>query len=181
MAGINSTATTPEELAEQFPCTVRPFAVWYSLDQVNGRGCWAVNNESGEPTQEFEDMATALKVASELGQEWEAEARKQAQALAEVAVAKSRCVMLDSNKAQPTPEQMKIAFEQIATMANALQGVCNNIIAGTNSGALAMGAQSMAVQIGWIADRCIGFDVKEPDAWMLPPNWERTESEAAHA
>jgi len=89
--------------------------------------------------------------------------------------------MLDSYKTKPTPEQMKVAFEQIATMANSLQSLCDDIIAGKNSGAMGMGAQSMAAQIGWIADRCIGFDVKESDSWFLPPTWERVESEAHHA
>lgn len=84
MAASILTATTPEQLAEQFPHTLRPFAVLYNDDPGCDSRKWAVNNESGETTQEFEDMATALKAAAEMGSEWDAEARKQAQALAEV-------------------------------------------------------------------------------------------------
>lgn len=86
MAEINSTATTPEELAEQFPCTARPWAVWYNPapEAVNNRP-WAVNDESGEASQEFDDLATALRRAAELGKKWSDEARIQAQALAKVA------------------------------------------------------------------------------------------------
>lgn len=82
MATINSTVTTPERLAEQFPCTARPFAVWYNPDPNANHLKWAVNDESGEASEEFEDMATALKVAAEMGKEWADEARIQAQALA---------------------------------------------------------------------------------------------------
>jgi len=81
MAEINSTATTPEELAEQFPCTCRPFAVWRNPDENH---IWAVNGEDGHACAEFEDMATALKAAAEMSSEWDAEARKQAEALAKV-------------------------------------------------------------------------------------------------
>lgn len=84
MATNNSTATTPEEFAEQFPCTARPFAVWYNPDPNANHLKWAVNNESGEASEEFEDMATALKAAAEMGREWADEARIQAQALAKV-------------------------------------------------------------------------------------------------
>ena len=83
MATNNSTATTHEELAEQFPCTARPFAVWYHSDADDNR-YWNVNAEDGCAIKEFEDMATALKAAAEMGREWADEARIQAQALAKV-------------------------------------------------------------------------------------------------
>lgn len=56
MADANSTATTPEELAKQFPCTGSPFAVWCNTEA----GIW-VNDENGEATTEFADMDTALR------------------------------------------------------------------------------------------------------------------------
>lgn len=84
MAGINSTATTPEELAEQFPITDRPFAVWYNATPEVDHLKWAVNGMDGEAVEDFADMATALKAAAEMGCEWDEDARKQAQALAEV-------------------------------------------------------------------------------------------------
>lgn len=74
---------TPEELEKQFPSTARPFAVFYYSDAENGK-YWNVNNENGVPTAEFEDFAEALKVAADMGREWEAEGRKQAQALAKI-------------------------------------------------------------------------------------------------
>lgn len=79
-------ATTPEEFAAQFPITARPFAVWYNAEPeaVNNRP-WALNDDSGEASQEFDDMATALKRAAEMGKEWADEARHQAQELAKVA------------------------------------------------------------------------------------------------
>lgn len=85
MATNDFTATTPEELAKQFPITGRPFAIWYNAEPeaVNNRP-WAVNDESGEASQEFDDLATALKAAAEMGKEWADEARRQAQALAKV-------------------------------------------------------------------------------------------------
>lgn len=80
----NSTATTQKELAEQFPITGRPFAVWYGQDPaVTGRH-WVVNDEQGEGNEAFEDMAEALKTAAERGKEWAEEARIQAHALAKV-------------------------------------------------------------------------------------------------
>ena len=84
MAEINSTATTPEELAEQVPCTARPFAVWYNSSEGADHRKWAINGEDGEAVEDFEDMATALKAAAEMSSEWDAEARKQAEALAKV-------------------------------------------------------------------------------------------------
>lgn len=88
MAINNSTATTPKELSEQFPCTARPFAVWY-LPPEDGEthGSFAVNDEEGNGSDElkFEDLVTALKMAAAMSAKsgWDAEARIQAQALAE--------------------------------------------------------------------------------------------------
>jgi len=84
MAASILTATTPEELAEQFPCTARPFAVWYNSSEGADHRKWAINGEDGEAVEDFEDMATALKAAAEMSSEWDAEAIKQAQALAKV-------------------------------------------------------------------------------------------------
>ena len=84
MADANSTATTHEQLAEQFPCTARPFAVWYNSDPEADHRKWCVNGEDGVAVEEFADMETALKAAAKMGSEWDVEARKQAQALAEV-------------------------------------------------------------------------------------------------
>jgi len=84
---MNANSTpTPKELADQFHGTIRPFAVWYN----EGAGCdsrkWNVNDENGNVVKDFVDMATALKVAAKMEREsgWDAEARKQARALAKV-------------------------------------------------------------------------------------------------
>lgn len=84
MATYNHTATTPEEFAGLFPNTVRPFAVWYNDDPKCDNRKWAVNDESGEATQEFEDMQTAFKLASEIGKEWEDEARIQRETISQL-------------------------------------------------------------------------------------------------
>lgn len=114
MAACILTATTPEELAKQFPSTVRPFAVWYN----DAPGCdsrkWAVNDESGTPTQEFEDMATALKAAAEMGSEWDAEARKQAQA-SELLDIQTRLVLMMSGKDDGAKNRIaKTVFSKMA-------------------------------------------------------------------
>lgn len=83
MANANSTATTHEELAEQFPTTNRPFAVWYHQESDDNLR-WCVNDDSGHATKEFAELATALKAAAEMGKDWAEEARIQAQALARV-------------------------------------------------------------------------------------------------
>ncbi len=115
MAASILTATTPEQLAEQFPHTLRPFAVLYNDDPGCDSRKWAVNNENGETTQEFEDMATALKVAAEMGSEWDAEARKQAQALAEV---------IESNDA----ELLDIQARLVLMMSGKDDGAKNRIV-----------------------------------------------------
>ncbi len=57
---------TADELAKQFPCNAEPFAAWYSLDPVNGRGCWAVNNEAGEAVYETPSHEAAVKLSRAL-------------------------------------------------------------------------------------------------------------------
>lgn len=178
MADADSTAT-PAELAEQFPCTGRPFAVWYNQDAEDNR-YWVVNDQEGNSNSEedsksvFEDFAAALKFAAKLYAEsgWEAEARRQAQALAEVC---------GQSTTQPTPEQMKVAFDQIANLATGLQSLCNIEGGQQLACVLPLAVESIAAQIGWIADKCIGFGVKGSDGWFLPPSWEWEKSEAAHA
>lgn len=83
------THPTPEQMAEQFPNTKRPFAVWYNTEECfadpdAGNRRWVVNGDDGLPHEEFEDMTTALKIAAELGAEWDEEARIQALALANI-------------------------------------------------------------------------------------------------
>ena len=87
MAKTNFTAATPEEFAEQFPITGRPFAVWYYPEAENNRN-WQVNAEDGCAPKEFKDMATALKAAAKMGMEWGIEAKKTL-ALAEVSKTKN--------------------------------------------------------------------------------------------
>jgi hypothetical protein len=79
---------TPEELSALFPRTCRPFAVWYNPEECFAdhlTGChWVVNGDGGLPEEEFEELATALKKAAQMGSEWDADARRQAQALAKI-------------------------------------------------------------------------------------------------
>jgi len=61
-------------------------------------------------------------------------------------------------------------------MALALRELCYSIVdGGTDNKGTA--AATIASQIGWIADRCIGFDHHDSDFWMLPPIWKCDESE----
>lgn len=77
MATADFTATH-KELSEQFPCTGRPFAVWYDPD-VDDNLHWCVNGEDGSSFKNYRDMAVALKTAAKMGAEWDEEARKQRQ------------------------------------------------------------------------------------------------------
>ena len=72
MATADFTAT-PKELSDQFPCTARPFAVWY-LPDAEDKLHWCVNGEEGKSYKQFQDIAVALKTAAEIGAEWDAEA-----------------------------------------------------------------------------------------------------------
>lgn len=84
MRNADDTATTHEELAEQFPPTNRPFAVWHNSAPEVDNNKWVVNGEDGEACADFADLAKALKAAAEMGAEWDAEAKRQAQTLAKV-------------------------------------------------------------------------------------------------
>lgn len=124
MSGINSTATTPEELAAQFPSTNRPFAVWYNpAPEVDYH--WVVNGESCEAIEQFSDVGQALRRAAEIGSEWDAEARKQAEALAEVieaddAIANALRVSASANRYDPEDvghDIWMVYAQAIATLA----------------------------------------------------------------
>ncbi len=66
MAEINSTATTPEELAEQFPITNRPFAVWYNSSPGVDHRKWAVNDEDGNAIVSLPNYEDARTIANAL-------------------------------------------------------------------------------------------------------------------
>lgn len=111
MATRNSTATTPEELEAQFPMTNRPFAVWRYIDPDNSQNrVWAVNGMDGS-TAEFQSINSAFKAAQNLAEEWVQkvqkfadDARKQAQALAEVMGAEADTdALTDGEKAAQFP------------------------------------------------------------------------------
>ena len=88
--------------------------------------------------------------------------------------------MANKDYTQPTLEQMKIAFSEIAEMAGALRHLCNVIITDNSGGNNAVAASIIAGQIGWIADRCICFDQNTPESWLLPPSWDFVEKDSHH-
>lgn len=65
-AGASPRITAAVELAKQYPCNAEPFKVWYSFDEVNGRGCWAVNNEEGVSVYETISREDADKLSRAL-------------------------------------------------------------------------------------------------------------------
>lgn len=73
---------------------------------------------------------------------------------------------------QPSSEQMKVALSKIAGMAMSLRVLCSIDVDRDTQDAVISMARNMASQIGWIADRCRGFESDTPDGWMLPPAWE---------
>ncbi|OIQ83192.1 hypothetical protein GALL_350150 [mine drainage metagenome] len=66
-------------------------------------------------------------------------------------------------------EQLKIAMETIATLANAIDGVFSSAI---TDAALRDVVRPLISQIGLIADRCTDFDICGLDSWILPPVFE---------
>jgi hypothetical protein len=57
---------TPADLAEQFPCSGDPFAVWFSLDEKAGRGVWAINDEKCIAMYETTTHEAAVKLSRAL-------------------------------------------------------------------------------------------------------------------
>lgn len=81
----------------------------------------------------------------------------------------------DSNTVQeiieskPTAAQIDAALNQITSMALALTGICFDIIQVDENGNLSVAAATLATQIGWTADRCLGFQLQSSDGWMNLP------------
>lgn len=71
----------------------------------------------------------------------------------------------------PNAEQIKSALSDIGVMAEALKALCYHIIEGDEDGHLTVAAAHLATKIGWVADRCLGFDGKSSDDWLMPPTW----------
>src|SRR5450759_4240520 len=129
MTTNNSTATTPEELAAQFPITTRPFAIWYGQDpEVTGRPLrhWVVNDEQGEGNESFEDMATALRTAAARGKEWADEARIQAHALAKVMGHDDTENLTASDFEDINNRLYRVVLSQLAIKELAISAACEN-------------------------------------------------------
>lgn len=73
-------------------------------------------------------------------------------------------------------EQLKVAMETIATLANAIDGVFSSAI---DDGPLRDVVRPLISQIGLIADRCTGFDICGLDSWILPPSFDWEEIKEA--
>jgi hypothetical protein len=167
-----NTTPTPEELAEQFPCTGSPFAVWYNPDPNADHRKWVVNDSDGSPCFDLADIVTALKKAAEIGREWDAKTRHQAQ--------ESANVIVEDLPPKITQKQMELALDEITTMADVLRHLCMEAMQG-NSAKNAAAACYISSQIGYIADRCLGFDGFGPDHFLSPTLWNKEESGAHHA
>jgi hypothetical protein len=63
MATNNSTATTPEELAEQFPQNGDPGRIWYYLNEDRKSGNFTINNKDGEAVYEAGSYEEALEIS----------------------------------------------------------------------------------------------------------------------
>jgi hypothetical protein len=70
-------------------------------------------------------------------------------------------------------EQTKHALEHIAHMACALQAICSEIEQGKEDGDFIMAASNLAAKIGWTADRCLNFEVRSSDKWLMPYGWNQ--------
>lgn len=89
--------------------------------------------------------------------------------------------MANNDYTKATSVQMEVALSTIASMAFSLQDLCFDIVNGDEDGHKSVAASRIAGQIGWIADRCEGFSMRGPDAWLLPPIWELSREEAQPA
>ena len=88
--------------------------------------------------------------------------------------------MAKNDYTEPTQEQMKAVLEEIALMARSIEHLCISGIDGGFNELSFVAAQKMATQIGWMADRCLGFTCVGSDGWLLPSNWENETSGVRH-
>lgn len=77
-----------------------------------------------------------------------------------------------------TPEQAQTAFYEIAQLSMSLKYLCGDALQSDleDSGKLMVAAEAIANQIGWIADRCLGYDIQGgAEDWLLPRRWHTQE------
>jgi hypothetical protein len=82
-------------------------------------------------------------------------------------------IMATQEYTKVTPEQMEVALSVIVSIADSLRSLCMDITqdgCGDNAHR-SIAAEHLAAQIGWIADKCSGFDSFGPDYFLLPPIW----------
>lgn len=148
MADENSTAqdnATPEQLAKQYPDNCDPFGVWYLINPGCSPYKWAVNDENGDGFTETINYKEALIISE----------------------------ALRAQKNKINDEQTISALKQIAHMASAIESLCYKI-EDDEDGDLITAAANLAAKIGWTADRCLNFDIKDSDNWLMPPAWNRS-------
>jgi hypothetical protein len=66
-------------------------------------------------------------------------------------------------------------------MARSIEHLCISGIDDSFNEMSFVAAYKMAAQIGWMADRSLGFKCYGEDGWMLPACFVKQESEANHA
>ena len=82
------------------------------------------------------------------------------------------------SKDLPNAEQITCALYDIANMAESIKVLCNEAAEGDETGYLTFSAEQLAAKIGWTADRCLGFQIKNSDDWLMAPNWRREANKA---
>lgn len=88
--------------------------------------------------------------------------------------------MATNDYTEPSLEQMKAVLDEIAMMSRNLKHLCIAGIVNNRSECSFIAASNIAAQIGWMADRCIGFTHQGSDDWLLPAGWENKKSDAHH-
>lgn len=65
-----------------------------------------------------------------------------------------------------------MANEDFSTMGNAIEALSVSIIEGDDSGYLNMAVMLLSQKISWTTDRCLGFQKKNSDQWLISETWE---------
>lgn len=68
-------------------------------------------------------------------------------------------------------EQYKQALDCILEMGNAIEALSVSIIEGDDSGYLNIAIMHLSKKISWTADRCLGFQQRNSDQWLISGTW----------
>lgn len=79
--------------------------------------------------------------------------------------------MATEDYTQPSLEQMRVAFGEITGIARTLQKLLYGGIDSASHEEVIVMAGMLVAQIGWMADRCVGFEFDSPEGWLLPTSW----------